>query len=541
MLSGRGCGCSSLIALPIIVASGGSAPEWLETSSAPPRARDVLDALDLGPEPVAVVEVDERLVEEALDALGAAPVVQAPLGLDARQVAAQVVVVRPDGPADWFRAALRRAPRSSATGSRRRRLDRAPPSAMAGESRHVVFRACGASGPHGTHRDVGALLIGFSLGFFVAAQIGPISLLVMRTVLRGALTAGLAIGAGAAVIDATYAALGQAGAAAVLEIDALRLALGVVGALVLIGLGVPDAVVGVPRARGDGGRRRGGDAAAGVPDVAGRHRVEPFDDRLVGGDLRRRDDRGRGGVGAAGRSLMLVGRRHGHGDLVQRAVPGALGRAAPGRAAGAARRRCAGRVGARRVRRRARLEDAVGRGARSARPRRFERAARVAPPGSRQSSAPTMRSPSTSSSFQGWISVAPRMPCVGGARQVDRRVVDQDVDVELDAAGDLVVGAVQVVVRQADPVEPARGRVVGRGRAVARDVDPVAVRRASRDGLDRVRVGLGGQDVLLGVGLADALDELLVLERGDAPGLCSAYGQGDAEAVAGRSRSSRSQ
>jgi len=92
--------------------------------------------------------------------------------------------------------------------------------------------------PRGTIDGVSALLIGFSLGFFVAAQIGPISLLVMRTVLRGALAAGLAIGAGAAVIDATYAALGQAGAAAVLEIDALRLALGVIGALVLLALGV---------------------------------------------------------------------------------------------------------------------------------------------------------------------------------------------------------------------------------------------------------------------------------------------------------------
>src|SRR3954453_2180597 len=87
------------------------------------------------------------------------------------------------------------------------------------------------------HRHVGPLLIGFSLGFFVAAQIGPIALLVMRTVLRGALTAGLAIGAGAAVIDATYAALGQAGAGAVLGFDVLRTALGVVGAVVLVGLG----------------------------------------------------------------------------------------------------------------------------------------------------------------------------------------------------------------------------------------------------------------------------------------------------------------
>ena len=36
--TGRGRGCSSLTALRIIVASGGSAPEWLETSSAPPSA-----------------------------------------------------------------------------------------------------------------------------------------------------------------------------------------------------------------------------------------------------------------------------------------------------------------------------------------------------------------------------------------------------------------------------------------------------------------------------------------------------------------------
>jgi putative LysE/RhtB family amino acid efflux pump len=84
---------------------------------------------------------------------------------------------------------------------------------------------------------MGSLVLGFSLGLFVAAQIGPISLLVMRTVLRGALAAGIAIGLGAAVVDASYAALGQAGAAALLEIDALRLTLGIVGALVLVGLG----------------------------------------------------------------------------------------------------------------------------------------------------------------------------------------------------------------------------------------------------------------------------------------------------------------
>ena len=88
MLSGRGCGCSSRIALAIIAASGGSAPEWFETSSAPPVGGHVLDPLDLGAEPVAVEELDERRVEDALDPLRAPPVVQPPLGLDARQVVA---------------------------------------------------------------------------------------------------------------------------------------------------------------------------------------------------------------------------------------------------------------------------------------------------------------------------------------------------------------------------------------------------------------------------------------------------------------------
>jgi putative LysE/RhtB family amino acid efflux pump len=78
-----------------------------------------------------------------------------------------------------------------------------------------------------------ALAVGFGLGLFVGAQPGPVSLLCVRSVLRGALTTGVAIGAGAAVIDALYAAAGLAGAASLLEIDALRVALGAVGVLVL--------------------------------------------------------------------------------------------------------------------------------------------------------------------------------------------------------------------------------------------------------------------------------------------------------------------
>lgn len=82
------------------------------------------------------------------------------------------------------------------------------------------------------------VVLGFGLGFVVAAAIGPISLLCIRTVLRGALGTGIAIGAGAAVIDATYALLGAIGAGRLLEIDALRLALGLVGAAVLALLGL---------------------------------------------------------------------------------------------------------------------------------------------------------------------------------------------------------------------------------------------------------------------------------------------------------------
>jgi putative LysE/RhtB family amino acid efflux pump len=60
-----------------------------------------------------------------------------------------------------------------------------------------------------------------------------VSLLCIRSVLRGALGSGIAIGAGAALIDLLYAGLGLAGAASLLEADALRVAFGLIGAGVL--------------------------------------------------------------------------------------------------------------------------------------------------------------------------------------------------------------------------------------------------------------------------------------------------------------------
>src|SRR4051794_40948316 len=81
------------------------------------------------------------------------------------------------------------------------------------------------------------LLVGFGLGFFVAAQLGPLSLFLIRSTLRGSVQVGLAIGAGIAVIDGLYAALGAAGASALLEIDPVRTAFGLLGAAVLVWLG----------------------------------------------------------------------------------------------------------------------------------------------------------------------------------------------------------------------------------------------------------------------------------------------------------------
>jgi putative LysE/RhtB family amino acid efflux pump len=82
-----------------------------------------------------------------------------------------------------------------------------------------------------------SLAVGFGLGFAVAAQVGPVTLLTVRSVIRGGLGVGLAMAVGVAVVDALYAAAGAAGAGAALEIDALRLALGVAGALVLAAIG----------------------------------------------------------------------------------------------------------------------------------------------------------------------------------------------------------------------------------------------------------------------------------------------------------------
>jgi putative LysE/RhtB family amino acid efflux pump len=84
---------------------------------------------------------------------------------------------------------------------------------------------------------IAALLIGFGLGASVAAQLGPMSLLTIRSTLRNGVAVGLAIGAGIAVIDTLYAAAGAAGAGVLLSFEPIRLFAGITGALVLVYLG----------------------------------------------------------------------------------------------------------------------------------------------------------------------------------------------------------------------------------------------------------------------------------------------------------------
>ena len=142
-----------------------------------------------------------------------------------------------------------------------------------------------------------------------------------------------------------------------------------------------------------------------------------------------------------------------------------------------------------------------------------------------QSGAPITPSRSTSSAFQGWTMVAATMPDVASARDVHRAVVHQHVDAQLLAAGDLVERAVQVVVGHADLLEPALGGRPGAAAAVARHVDPVAALVPVAHGLDGVGIRLAGGDVLVRMGLLDAVHERVALEGRDAPVVLVLIGQ----------------
>jgi threonine/homoserine/homoserine lactone efflux protein len=83
-----------------------------------------------------------------------------------------------------------------------------------------------------------AFAAGLFFGFVVAAGVGPIWLLCARSSIRHGFPSGWAIGAGAAIVDLSYAALGVAGVGALLGLTGLRLVLGLAGAVVLVVLGL---------------------------------------------------------------------------------------------------------------------------------------------------------------------------------------------------------------------------------------------------------------------------------------------------------------
>lgn len=83
------------------------------------------------------------------------------------------------------------------------------------------------------------VLSGYGLGLLFAAQVGPVTLLIVRSVLRGgrALAVGLAMACAVVLIDLAYAVVGLAGVGNMLNGGALRLAFGLVSAAVLVGIG----------------------------------------------------------------------------------------------------------------------------------------------------------------------------------------------------------------------------------------------------------------------------------------------------------------
>jgi threonine/homoserine/homoserine lactone efflux protein len=91
------------------------------------------------------------------------------------------------------------------------------------------------------------MLSGFALGLFFAAQVGPVTLLIVRSVLRGgrALAVGLAMALAVALIDVIYASLGLLGIGRLLNGGTVSETLGLVSAAILIVIGARTARIGL--------------------------------------------------------------------------------------------------------------------------------------------------------------------------------------------------------------------------------------------------------------------------------------------------------
>jgi putative LysE/RhtB family amino acid efflux pump len=84
------------------------------------------------------------------------------------------------------------------------------------------------------------VLHGYVIGLLLAAQVGPVTLLIIRSVLRGgrAVLVGLAMAGAVALIDVLYAMAGLAGAGELMRGGPARVVLGLASAAVLAGIGL---------------------------------------------------------------------------------------------------------------------------------------------------------------------------------------------------------------------------------------------------------------------------------------------------------------
>jgi putative LysE/RhtB family amino acid efflux pump len=94
------------------------------------------------------------------------------------------------------------------------------------------------------------VLSGYGLGLFLAAQVGPVTLLIVRSVLRGgrAIAVGLAMAAAVASIDLAYAIFGLAGVGRLLNGGSMQLVLGLLSGAILVAIGTRTLWIGI-RAR----------------------------------------------------------------------------------------------------------------------------------------------------------------------------------------------------------------------------------------------------------------------------------------------------
>ena len=88
-----------------------------------------------------------------------------------------------------------------------------------------------------------ALASGIGFGFLIAAQVGPIWILALRTGIRSGFLASFGIGSGAAVIDTIYCILGALGAAAILATPSSQRFVSITGSIVIGYLGVRGVVL----------------------------------------------------------------------------------------------------------------------------------------------------------------------------------------------------------------------------------------------------------------------------------------------------------